>query len=143
METSRPWFRNHILEAARYEDGASGHHLPAETEPRQLGREAKGAREPEASTGWGLWPGDKGRCGQVMVCDWACRSLYKCGPWCICRGTICTGLCRSIRSTLAFRHDVLALTTMLNCPAGTALSVDFGGWDSHMELDHNYSFRGL
>lgn len=37
------------------------HHLPAETEPRILGRDAKGTKEPEASTGWGP------SCGQATV----------------------------------------------------------------------------
>lgn len=39
MDTSGPWFRNSIHEAARCEDSARGQHLPAETEPRWLGRE--------------------------------------------------------------------------------------------------------
>lgn len=30
----------------------------------------------------------------------------------------------SLRSTLAYRHDVLALTAILSCPVGAALSVD-------------------
>lgn len=53
-----------------------------------------------------------------------------------------TGL-RFLRSTLALRHDVLALSAFLNCPVGAALSMDIGAWDSHMELNQDYSFKGL
>lgn len=81
LETSGPWFRNCIHKAARYEDSASGCHLPAETEPRWLGREVKEAREPEASTGWGLLPGP----GEMRTGGWACGCLSRCCPWCFCR----------------------------------------------------------
>lgn len=49
----------------------------------------------------------------------------------------------SLKSTLAFKHDILALTAVRNCPVCAALCVGFGGWDSHMELDQDHSLGGL
>lgn len=75
--------------------------------------------------------------------DWTCGSSSRCCSWCVCRRAMCMLDCEVNQVRPAFRHDVLALTMILICPLDTALSVDFRGWDSPMELDQGYSFRGL
>lgn len=61
VETSGPWFRNSICEAARCEDRASGQHLPADD-----GREAKGTKEPGASMGSSLLLVGRVRCDKPL-----------------------------------------------------------------------------
>lgn len=67
MEASGPWFRTASVKLPGVRTVPAGRNPLLQKQPRWLGREAKGIREPEAFMGWGLLPMGQGRGGQAAV----------------------------------------------------------------------------